>query len=475
MFKRFINSTVFLVLAAVLPVWASNPPEQELAALSVIAQAVNTKPIWPAYDLASDPTIITFKNGHVYALNLNSSDSAWTTLDLGNTKVQYSEKDLWNVTSAPMMANFPIEHHEAFVFQIDLMQQEGTLPYLVFVHERFHRHQFRHFVNNLHGPTHYEDHLNVENLALLQLEEKILKDYLLTQDKDILRDFMAVNKTRRNLMHKASVMHELDQQKMEGLADYVSVKLFDEYRIQPKFNGREHLMKTLETYIKNDHLSERAMKWRHYGVGATLGYALDDLQVTGWKEKVQQEGAYQVLLLEEQLALSQAEIEERLAQVKAAYDYQAISSSTQSKIENYNQYLLSLEKDYESLPGISLTVGQAKRSGQTGGGTTAGIIYLSDGSALSIGDDSFAASLDNQWRLRLNKIPYVYQGRGGEKTFKVEEELVIYLDNKAHTLKDIKGTLAFHTLSWKGKQTEFISEEIPGQISLQDNRVVIDF
>ena len=171
--------------------------------------------------------------------------------------------------------------------------------------------------------------------------------------------------------------------------------------------------------------------------GAALAYALDDLEVKSWKEKVQKGGEFQIFLLEKALNLSQSDVKERLAQVKEAYQYEDLKNETVSKVEDYKSYINDLMANYEALAGYSITLGQLPRSGQTGGGTTAGLVYLADGSTVSLEDDSFAASLDNRWKLRLERLAYAFQERSGAKTFKVEEELLIYLDDKPFPLKDL--------------------------------------
>ena len=66
---------------------------------------------------------------------------------------------------------------------------------------------------------------------------------------------------------------------MEGLADYVSFKTFDVLNVFDQYNANKKLQRMLEMYAKSPDITERAVKWRHYGVGAAMGYGLDFLQV----------------------------------------------------------------------------------------------------------------------------------------------------------------------------------------------------
>src|SRR5262249_44542563 len=134
--------------------------------------------IWPGFRLQV-PAILTFKSGHVLAFQLNSQNSSWKKLSVNGQLALFSETDEWGVLGSPLNQSFSIEGQNAYTFTFDMFENDPFLPFLVFVHERFHQHQAEFFKNDSQiEQGSYDDHLNLENLALIKLEEAILVDYL---------------------------------------------------------------------------------------------------------------------------------------------------------------------------------------------------------------------------------------------------------------------------------------------------------
>jgi len=474
--QRFPHFIVIFV-CLFLPLLAENPTTEELSTINTVTQILKAKEPWPGYQISSTPTIITFKNGHVFALGLNSPNSHWKTLSEG---VQFSDHDEWGATSTPMQANFIIENKKSFVFQLD-HSVDDTIekPFMVLVHERFHQFQFGAFaLMKGRSSSGYRDHMNAENLVLMQIEEKLLLDYLKIGSKEILRDFVAVNQTRRQMIDMQSSQHEIEQQMMEGLADYVSIKIFDETPIFKGFDGKQQLINTLEKYASHPDITQRAMKWRHYGVGATLGYVLDDLNIPDWKEKVQRYSQSQEEQLEIALPMTDQEIATRVEQVKSAYNYEDLKVRTTSIINAYKRFLDDVMRDYTDQPGVEVSVGRIRSTGQSGGGFSKRLIYMANGTVLALEDDSFASSSDQAWHLRLDKVPFALKGKGGEITFKVEEELSLFIDGqtyKAKELAQISTQKRFNSISWKGQKTAFGCEMRSGKLWTDNGCIRIEF
>lgn len=468
---------ILLFVCLFLPLLADNPTSDELSTINTVTQILNAKEPWPGYQISSTPTIITFKNGHVFAFGLNSQNPQWKTIAQG---IQFSDHDEWGATSTPMQANFIIENKKSFVFQLDHSIDDAIeKPFMVLVHERFHQFQFGAFAL-LKGKSSsgYRDHMNAENLVFMQMEEKLLLDYLNSGDKDKLRDFVAINQTRRNMIDMQSSKHEIEQQIMEGLADYVSIKIFDDTPIFAGFNGRQQLINTLQKYASHPDITQRAMKWRHYGVGAALGYALDDLNIPDWKEKVQRYSQSQEEQLEMALSMTEQEMAVRVEKVKAAYKYDDLKVSTTAIVTAYKRFLDDLMHDYSVQPGVEVSVGRIRYAGQSGGGFSKRLIYMADGTVLALEDDSFASSSDQAWHLRLDKVPFALKGKGGEITFKVEEELSLNIDGQyfqAKQLAQLGTPRKFNTISWKGQKTTFGCEMRPGKIWTDNGCIRIDF
>lgn len=468
----------------------SNQKEQRsIQIIAKIIEASNSKKadlVWPGYQIGSLPTIITFENGHVYAFNLNSSDPAWQQISINGYQVLFAEKDKWGATKTPLQTKFPIENQIAFVFCLDMIKMDPYLPFMVFVHERFHAYQFDHFTEKEAKEENYLDHLNVENLALMQLEEKILADFLkikgstnneIESKTSLLRDFVAVNKTRSQFMNRVSVDMEKDQQIMEGLADYVSIKMFDVFPLLPQFEGRKRLLHTMEQYSRDPDISQRALKWRHYGVGATLGYALDHLKLLNWKKQVEEQRISPLELLEINLNLNDKEITSRLANVKTAYGYEKIKQQVQKTINTYEQNLAQIIQNYNQSSGIPITIEKPADLIINGGGYVKQMLYMADSSTLSLDDTSFSTTTDNLWKLQLKNVPVVFQQKSGHKKFKINKTTNFEIDQKSIKIEEFfrKGqNQSFETISFKDEKCEFESSH-SGNLKIMNGELAIIF
>lgn len=501
MYNKLIVGVCALLLSAtfvihVPPLSAKNTvsskiSSQEMEMIKQVTETVSalqqdkTGGVWPGYDLSTSPMVLTFNNGHLYAFNLKHPDSDWQQLSIGNTTVFFSDHDHWNIGGIHMHPEFPIDDEKAFVFHFDMMQADPYLPFLVLVHERFHQHQFQHFA---HDETTYKDgykdHLNADNLALMQLEELILVDYLRiqgtsnadTQNKmDVLKQFLAVHQARRAVMQPSSIHWEQLQQSMEGLADYVSAKMYDVNRILPGFYGEVHLLHIVQGYADDESISDRAIKWRHYGVGATIGFALDNLKVKGWKQQVQEHNVALDDLLAKALTLSDSEASQLVQKAKQKYVFKSIREKVVTQLTAYQNELASHLNNYQGIEGICVKLGRPNIS-TSGGGSNRHLYYLADGSTLALEESSVNASMDNLWNVTFRDVPFVFQNNSGEREFKVEKDLVVKLDGETFRLKDLVAVgseKSFSSISWEGRGTNFDSEHYSGKLVVQDGKVSI--
>lgn len=489
--KKFL---VILIGATVSLSAASNIPSQEMNMMENVADTLvalhndKSDAVWPGYDPASTPIILTFNNGHIFAFNLTSSNPAWQKLNIGHSTVLYSDKDQWGVTEVPLQPKFAIENQTAFVFHFDMMQMNPYLPFLVLIHERFHQYQFSHFVHDENAMKDaYQDNLNADNLALMQLEELILVDYLkiqgnTSQDQkhklDVLKDFIAVHNARKSVMQPASINWESHQQMMEGLADYVSAKTYDVNRILGGFYGDSHLLHTVQGYANDDSISDRAIKWRHYGVGATLGYALDFLNVQGWKEQIQTQGTPLDDMLSKALGLSEQESKHRFEEVKNYYGYTSIRNKVNTQLIAYQNDITNYMNAFKNGEGVFVNLERPQDVSVSGGGTNQHLYYLEDGGTLAIKESSENRTIDNLWNLSFINAPVIFQNKNGVRQFKVEKELIVTLDGHSYSLKDLIANNAeksFSTLSWNGKGSRFQSENHSGKFIANHGEISIKY
>lgn len=479
---RFLKS--FLIILTV--VIANFVEADESQSVKIIAQTIeglhqHHQQIWDGYDISSAPVVITFENGHIYAFNLKSQDPVWKRMTVAGKPVLFSDKDKWGVTQVKMQSGFEIENQQAFVINIEVMDnnEEPYMPFLVFVHERFHEHQFSYFAPNPQGVGNYTDHLNTNSLVLMQLEELLLTDYLKADTDaarvDLLKDFLAVNKVRSRMLTLSSILWEQHQQIMEGLADYASIKTYEVLPIISGFDSRQHLLETMQKYVDSDQITERAMKWRHYGVGATLGHALDFLQVE-WKGHVEYEGISQVEILEKALPLSDTEVSARLEKVKSAHDFAGINARITTIVDKHVAYLQGLQNDFDSAQGVIVNLEKPMRIGVSGGGRNRGMFFLEDGSTISLNDHSVSTSSDKRWKIEFNNVPHLFQARKGTRTFKVDPRLTIQLDGKSYLASDLvksNTSKPFRAIQWKSGSCSFQSSQHPGVLKVQDGELMV--
>lgn len=477
-----MKSICFLILAVLTITSLSADEKQTISSVNQLINESHEKKaeeVWPGFDLTSAPILITFGNGHVYAFNLKSTNPVWKKITVAGTSVLFSEKDHWGLSKSMMNPQFPIEGQNAYAFNLDQAEGDTQKIFEILVHERFHRYQFDHFpMENMKG--NYLDELNVDNLALMQMEERALANFFQAkgeQKKEFLLDFAAINQTRRAILKKASVMWEDHQQIMEGLADYVSFKIFDVLKIFDQYEGNGKLKTMLETYAKSPEITERAVKWRHYGVGAAMGYGLDFLHVKGWKHKIEK-GASMTAMLDEAVHLTPTEVSDRMGIIEVAYDFKAVREKVSSTVANYQKNMDDLAAAYDKLEGVAIQVGRPKKSSISGGGFTARTLYLADGTTISLQDSSMMTNKENTWCLELEEVPFVFQNYSGEREFKIELDLQVTLDGKAYLLRDLVASnahLSFNTIELKGKACRFTSKKSAGAFTVEGGKVYITF
>lgn len=427
--------------------------------------------VWKSYDLSDSPLIITFSNQHIYAFGLKSDHPAWEVKHIDHISVLYSQEDHWGITNISMQDKFVVDGQETFVFHIDenSPNQFEDRPLLVLVHELFHRYQFGHFKPISYSGA-YLDQYNIENLSLIQLEERVLIDFLKAkaQDKlERLKDFVAIHQTRIQMIDPLSIRWEEVQQMMEGLADYSSIQTFASFPILPRFDVNKYLQSTLAGYVYSQDPQELAVKWRHYGVGATLGVALDYLNVTDWKEQIEQGETSQVALIEKAIKLSDVERNSRLDRIKNEYHYHEIFQDLTQKVENHKTKLGRLMNDYINQEGAVITLNRPRDITINGGGTSYGIFHLDEGITVSVNDTSFSSTTDDLWKLKVDEIPFLFQNGAGERILKVDHDLVLFLDDQPYSIDELKrqtDPIPFQTIAWSCKTSTFESHSRSGTI-----------
>lgn len=434
--------------------------------------------IWPGFNLNQMPTIIHFKEeGAIYGYGIKES-AEWTKTRISSSVVLVSEEDHWGVRQNMMHPAFEINDQSAFLFYIDKESDPAT-TLLTFIHERFHLYQFQHFEHEK-SRLDYLDQWNEDNLLLIRLEDKILKAFLLEKDSkkkvEILKDFLAVNNERQKIIHPYSAAWESHQQRMEGLADYVSFKAVQAFALFNDFSPEGEILDKIEQHkAAGVSFMKEVIKGRHYIVGSTLGLALDFCNVN-WKEKVEQ-GSSLITVLDQSLPQSEQEKNKRFLETKKRYEIEKIKVEMLNDLVKEKEDAQEVEQTYARVDGIIVKLFKPYQK-MSGGGKNQKNLFLGNGRIAAVLDTSFAMTEDQQWQLSFKEIPCVFEGPGGVKEFKVEETLILLVDGKEYTLNELlkmpESVQYFTSLSWNSANSE-LHTKLSGRLYINNGALTIEF
>lgn len=436
--------------------------------------------IWPAFTLSDSPSIIHFSNGHIYSFYM-ASNQKWKSKTINQYSVLFSEQDHWGVTKIMMHPNFSVDGKPTFVFRFDngKKQEKDNLSLLTFVHERFHLHQFAHFVPQERRSAQYEDEWMEDNHILAELEHQLLKDFILSSNEsekmEYLKDFIAINKTRLSRLNPSSIDWEDNQQRMEGLADYVSLQTFE---IFPELNPISIPDVLLEMRDKKTgvvySLINDIIKSRHYFVGAILGFALDFCGVD-WKKEVEK-GASLREILHREVNISSNEVEERFLKLSHSKDFESMKNRVSEKLKKEKDEKDEMLEGFYQSSGVPVYLGRPKQS-ISGGGNNRKNCNLGQGHLLAQYDTSFSSTKDQKWKLRFKQIPFIFEDPLGSRIFKIEKETVLKIDDNSISVQDLQASdhsYHFKSIEWKSEHCEF-EANYPGYLYSKEGKIYIKF
>jgi len=407
----------------------------------VISQDFST--VWPGLSLKECPTILITGEG-VYAFQFKGLPPGPRAS--GFERMKMSPHFNWN-------------GEDAFLFNLAPLDPRDALH--IFVHERFHRYQSDHFKKFEPPVGDYCDTQDPANLILSQLEEKLLVQFLRTGSTEILKDYVALHQERVRLLDPSSIEWENFQQRTEGLADYVA---------NQTFGDNNWVLDRMEEQVKERNIMERLVKWRHYTVGATLGIALDTLQVKGWKERVEQGTS-----LEDELeaALPISDANARVARLKNQFRFEQLRTQCVKELSDYENDIAALFDKHMKNAGITVKLQLPSQGGVSGGGRSRKILTLMNGHILTTEDTSNSESADQKWSFQTQSLPLIIQNKKGEREFKLESTIRLHVDGQSQSMAGLHDR-SFHTLSWTGTTTTFTTS-LPGHLQFQNDTLSIQF
>lgn len=478
MYKYLI--VLFCLVAYSVTLFSVEIEENEKKQVELLASTLESfeskevEKIWPRFDLKTIPTIIHFKNEHIYAFGWNSNDK-WDKHPIHGQTAHFSSKDHWGLTKVMMHPGFMVEGQKAFIFGLNTEIKDTSIPIITFVHERFHLHQFAHFNREDEKRSGYSKEWDEQNQIYIGMENHLLTQFLQTKDNEFLKDFLAINQTRQSLLDPASAAWEDIQQRMEGLADYVSLKTFEVFPLLKSFSAEAAVLKLRQGKTGSHYsLVNDAIKGRHYFVGSVLGFALDHCQAD-WKLQAEKGMALRQLLARA-LPLSDQNIQERVKKIKNSAEYDRISQTIQSKLSEEKREIDAIVQAFDSHEGVCVHLGRPMQS-FSGGGKNQKSIHVGKGQTALTHDTSFASSKDSRWKLRFKDIPIIFENGNGGKIFKVEEKTIFEINNKEMSLQELVGqtqSIQFTSLKFQDQHCEF-SSDLNGSVQFIQGKVFIKF
>lgn len=477
-----LNALFIIILLFSFPCNSSALEKRYMEIMVATAQSFEREggdSIWPRFQPFSQPVVFHFNNGHVYAFGLNSRSPFWEKLAINQFPILFCRQ--YPKTLAPLHPSFPIENQRAFVFSMDHADDSSVLPLLTFIHERFHIHQFINFAKEKIAEGLDSDDQSIEQLALMELENLLLANYLKaegTRDKKhLLKDYLAVSESRRNTLHPAALNWEDHQQKMEGLADYVSVKTFESFPIFQHFDAAQALLEMRNKKITGS-VRQDALKDRHYFIGAVLALALDECQIPYWKMRIENEKISLQSLLKPALFMDQFEIDARTANVKSQYDWIAIQKSLSAALNLEKREGELVLAEFEKQEGVLVRMG-LPRGRMSAGGTHEKSCPVGQGRKVMLKDASVARSLDESWKLTFNEIPILLENQKGARSFKLDPGVILDMDGKKLSIKDLlnnhrEAEISFSAVSFQADDCSLESKR-PGKIMIQNNALTFIF
>jgi hypothetical protein len=437
-------------------------------------------PIWPRFHLTDRPSAFHFKNGHVYALNLTpKSFLLWEKKEIQHYPVLFCPQ--YPVNLMPLHPTFPLEEQKVFVFSLDHDSDSSFFPLLTFVHERFHLHQFQFFNKEQVMEVVPTDYQNIDLLTGMELELRLLVRFLQVQESEskiqYLKDYLAVSQSRRQFLHSSSIKWEDHLQKMEGLADYVSIKTFQVFPFIPNFKAEEMLLEMRNRKNKGDLSSAQdRIKGRHYFIGAVLGWALDFCEVRNWKLRIEREDISLQALLEEALFLDEEEKQDRLFNVQKALNWKEIRNQIDQQLKEERRESEQVIQAFHLQEGVVIRIGTPEGP-MSSGGRHQKSTQIGQIKAL-IGDTSIATSQDQSWSLRFMDIPLVFEKQKGDRIFKLPLHVTLQLDGKELSLEKIISMgleeIPFSSLLLKHEHCELNSKR-SGKLRIQQDELFFKF
>jgi len=200
----------------------------------------------------------------------------------------------------------------------------------------------------------YDGFNQMENIEYSYLEAQALQTYLLKNDLEALKNYLAIHHTRFNLLSKNSQSYETACDLVLGIGAYIGFKalnLNDSDFIKQVTTTYDML--SCPSYTDTQQIGFCMLLAQYYLSGPALGWALDKAQGNNWKTSINAETSPENLL-EKIYPMNESEINQRVTKSKTDYHFALIKEKTENKLKYYLNEMKEQQNNYAKLPGAEI-------------------------------------------------------------------------------------------------------------------------
>lgn len=453
-----------LLLLCITNAYANNVDEKYVTSVAKAIQHVNKNPsaVWPNFQLNKYAIILllvdhsVYNYYHTYAFQFTPKDTNWEQLNFQDMHVYFR-----NPSGLDNQLGFQIvEDQLAYVKGVILDIPEKSKD----VTSALTRSLFKHYVYNAsHFPQDainlkkyiYNGFNEITNIAYINIEGAALKDYLINNDTEALKNYLAVHNTRLANLNDSSQKFEKALELSEGTASYVVLKSLN---LSNKDYLDEVLSKPYCTFKKHQSDIIWCLTNIQYNfIDLALGYALDQVATPDWKNTVEMNGTPFSSLLNSYYPMSQSEITQRTEASKVHYQFDNITAALHKNIGDYLKDMQLQQEQYNRLEGYEITIDTRKCNTKFNDDMDE-YYYLNSQLLLYTNFKAryFCDGDRYQMNVFYNYIPFVYINKNdGFETFKISPNTILIIDGNqetAHSFIQGNKKKTFYRLSIQNNQ-----------------------
>lgn len=451
---------------------------KELDFVNEIANAIqhaNDHPdVWPGFNISSTPSIVYFSNLHNYAYDFLPINANWKQIQRQGKPIFFLEKDEYGINNQPWGYGVLIDNQQSYLFHyMDILDLNANRH--IFLHERFHMYQLEAFPREflLYMTQPYTGFNHIENVKLSYLEIKVLNNYLLNSNIDSLKDYVAINQYRENLIGVESSQYEQGKEMMEGLADYYAYTVANKDDESRKIS----MIKSYQNVCSLENVIKCEMHQRYYFTGAVVGVALDQLAINGWKEKMIKDRISIRGQLYRALPMNEAQIKKRIESAKIRYHYEELTKPIEQELISFQVELKNKQDTYSQMDGVILNIkktpcnlfGQIKSEKE---------YFISSNTLFNTNVVGNSSCQDGSIKVNYLHLPFVFESDEYKNEFKIASDTKITINGITTSAKEFLEagrSVKFDSLSIANQMVTIESKGRHGDLNVEANKISLKY